>query len=143
MAISPYDDLFLPLPASLSSRYTNTARCTAVTTPSEAATRSPYCLSAACPLDYDDPPLTRFFSCFGYVRSRCENEPFVIRTNSNRRLFLSEQNSLIVTFGNTIRSGCFGKFDSGSRWQEIWKYKYSSSYRLMSNPSVVICNTED
>lgn len=65
------------------------ARCTAVTTPSEAATRSPYCLSAACPLDYDDPPLMRFFSCFGYVRSRCENEPFLIRTNSNRCLFPS------------------------------------------------------
>lgn len=31
----------------------------------------------------------RFFSCFGYVRSRCENEPFLIRTNSNRCLFLS------------------------------------------------------
>lgn len=51
--------------------------------------RSPYCLSAACPLDYDDPPLTRFFSCFGYVRSRCENEPLLIQTNFHCSLFAS------------------------------------------------------
>lgn len=44
MAISPYDDLFLPLPASLSSRYTVTntrALRAAATTPSEATSQVP------------------------------------------------------------------------------------------------------
>lgn len=102
MAISPYDDLFLPLPASLSSRYIRIRDIydvPAVTTPSEAATRSPYCLSAACPLDYST--IRRWWDS-----SLVANLAFLhLKLNSHLSLSLSllsfsEQNvtSLIVTF---------------------------------------------